>query len=89
MNWLIDGQQRVITLARTLSGDENIEVVFNPKEDEFRLANAATRNDINWFKIAELWDDEIYRQLRRNMDGSNTADRREASFEKVYGRAGI
>ena len=83
MNWLIDGQQRVITLARTLSGDENIEVVFNPKEDEFRLANAATRNDRNWFKIAELWDDEIYRQLRRNMDGSNTADRREASFEKV------
>ena len=45
MNWLIDGQQRVITLARTLSGDEGIEVVFNPREDMFRLANAATRND--------------------------------------------
>src|SRR6266478_6388811 len=29
MSWLIDGQQRVITLARTLSGDEDIEVVFN------------------------------------------------------------
>jgi len=83
MNWLIDGQQRVITLARTLSGDEDIEVVFNPREDEFRLANAATRNDRNWVRIAELWDDELYRQLRRNLDGSGTADKREASFEKV------
>jgi hypothetical protein len=83
MNWLIDGQQRVITLARTLSGDENIEVVFNPKEDEFRLANAATRNDGHWVKISELWDDELYRQLRRNLDGSRSADKREASFERV------
>ena len=62
MNWLIDGQQRVITLARTLSGDEDIEVVFNPQEDKFRLANAATRNDRNWVRVAELWDDELYRQ---------------------------
>lgn len=83
MNWLIDGQQRVITLARTLSGDEGIEVVFNPREDRFRLANAATRNDRNWVRIAELWDDELYRQLRRNLDGSSTADRREAFFERV------
>src|ERR1700676_2856311 len=54
MNWLIDGQQRVITLARTLSGDEGIEVVFNPREDMFRLANAATRNDSNWIRISVL-----------------------------------
>ena len=74
MSWLIDGQQRVITLARTMSGDEDIEVVFNPKEDKFRLANAATRNDRNWIRIAELWDDELYRQLRRNLDGGSTAD---------------
>jgi hypothetical protein len=83
MNWLIDGQQRVITLARTLSGDEGIEVVFNPREDKFRLANAATRNDRNWVRVAELWDDELYRQLRRNLDGGSHADKREASFEKV------
>jgi hypothetical protein len=83
MNWLIDGQQRVITLARTLSGDEGIEVVFNPREDKFRLANAATRNDRNWVRVAELWDDELYRQLRRNLDGGSNADKREASFEKV------
>src|SRR5580692_11941072 len=83
MSWLIDGQQRVITLARTLSGDEDIEVVFNPKEDQFRLANAATRNDRNWYRVADLWDDELYRQLRRNLDRSANADRREARFEKV------
>lgn len=83
MSWLIDGQQRVITLARTMSGDEDIEVVFNPQEDKFLLANAATRNDRNRIRIAELWDDELYRQLRRNLDGSSTADKREARFEKV------
>src|SRR5258706_5493909 len=27
MSWLIDGQQRVITLHRTMSGDDDIEVV--------------------------------------------------------------
>ncbi|MGH8584972.1 MAG: GmrSD restriction endonuclease domain-containing protein [Gammaproteobacteria bacterium] len=83
MSWLIDGQQRVITLARTMSGDEDIEVVFNPQEDKFRLANAATRNDRNWIRIAELWDDEFCRQLRRNLDGGSAADKREARFERV------
>ena len=83
MSWLIDGQQRVITLARTLSGDEDIEVVFNPDEDRFLLANAATRNDRHWFRLADLWDDELYRQLRRNLDGARSSDRREARFEKV------
>lgn len=83
MSWLIDGQQRVITLARTMSGDEDIEVVFNPKEDRFALANAATRNDRNWVRLAELWDDELYRQLRRSLDGGSMADKREARFERV------
>jgi hypothetical protein len=83
MSWLIDGQQRVITLSRTMNGDEGIDVVFHPDHDEFRLANAATRNDRNWFRVAELWDDHSYRQLRRNLDGGRSADKREASFEKV------
>jgi len=56
-------QQRVITLARTMDGDEGIDVAFHPEREEFRLANAATRNDHDWFRIAELWDDEMYRQL--------------------------
>jgi hypothetical protein len=83
MSWLIDGQQRVITLARTLNGDEGIDIVFHPEHDEFRLANAATRNDRNWFRVAEIWDDEQYRQLRRNLDGRRSADKRESRFEKV------
>src|SRR5947208_8692570 len=62
---------------------DDIEVVCNPKEDEFRLANAATRNDRNWIRITEIWDDELYRRLRRNLDGGSTADKREARFEKV------
>ena len=41
------------------------------------------RNDRNWIRIAELWDDELYRQLRRNLDGGSTADKREARFEEV------
>jgi hypothetical protein len=40
MSWLLDGQQRVITLARTMSGDEGIDVVYNPDDDQFRLAEA-------------------------------------------------
>ena len=83
MNWLIDGQQRLITLSRTLNGDEGIDVVFNPDEEEFRLANAATSRDPNWFRVSELLDDDMYRQLRRNLDGSRHADRREARFEAL------
>jgi hypothetical protein len=83
MSWLIDGQQRVITLARTMNGDEGIDVVFNPEQEEFRLANAATRKDRNWVRVSELWDDDLYRQLRRNLDGSRHADKREARFEAV------
>ena len=83
MNWLIDGQQRVITLSRTMNGDEGIDVVFHPEEEEFRLANAATRKDPNWIRVSELWDDDLYRQLRRNLDGSRHADRREARFEAL------
>ena len=83
MNWLIDGQQRVITLSRALNGDEGIDVVFHPEQQAFRLANAATRRDPNWVRVAELWDDDMYRQLRRNLDGSRHADKRAALFEAV------
>ena len=82
-SWLIDGQQRVITLARTIAGDEGIEVMFNPVEDVFRLANAAIRRDRNWYRVADIWDNEAYRALRRNMDGGHAFDQREARFDKV------
>jgi hypothetical protein len=83
MRWLIDGQQRVITLSRVMTGDEGIDIVFHPDDDEFRLSNAATRNDRNWFRVAELLDEHQYRELRRNLDGGRNADKREARFEKV------
>lgn len=81
-NWLIDGQQRVITLAHCLTGDEGIEVVFNPEKPEFRLANAATKQDPNWFRLAEIWDDDLYRNLRRNLS-ADQAQAREAEFDRV------
>ena len=83
INWLIDGQQRVITLSRVQNGDEGIDIVFHPEEEKFRRADAATRKDPNWLHVSELWDDDRYRQIRRNLDGSRNADRREARFEAV------
>jgi hypothetical protein len=83
MDWLIDGQQRIITLSRAMNGDEGIDIVFHRDQGEFRLANAATRNDDNWVRLSDLWDDERYRHLRRNLDDSRGADRREARFERV------
>jgi hypothetical protein len=81
-NWLIDGQQRVITLSRCLSGDEGLDVVFHPENKEFRLANAATERDASWFRLASIWDDDLYRNLRRNLSGTH-AEAREAEFERV------
>ena len=85
MNWLIDGQQRIITLSRTLNGDEGIDVVFHLEEETFRRANAATLKDPNWLRVSELWDDDRYRQIRRNLDGSRraNADKIEARLEAV------
>jgi hypothetical protein len=83
MNWLIDGQQRVITLARTMTGDQDLDVVFSPDTDKFSLSNAATRNDPAWYRVADIWDDELYRNLRRNLDGSRVALKREARFERL------
>lgn len=83
MSWLIDGQQRVTTLARVHSGDDDIVVVFHPDSDEFSLVNAATKNDPNWFRLSEIWDEELYRGIRRNLDGTRGADQREAAFERV------
>src|ERR1043165_4496153 len=83
ISWLIDGQQRVITLSKVLSGDEGISVVFNPAEDFFRLANAATGKDENWVPVSEILDDELYRQLRKSLPDGIKGERREAKFERV------
>lgn len=83
MNWLIDGQQRIITLSRTMSGDEGIEVVFHPEQNEFLLANAATRKDRNWFNVSDLWDDNMYRKVRHNLAGSRNEEKLESRFDAV------
>jgi hypothetical protein len=83
MSWLIDGQQRVMTLSRVTSGDEGIEVLFNPASDEFSLANVATRHDPNWVRVADLFDDAIYRELRRELPGGRSGAKLEEAYEKV------
>jgi hypothetical protein len=83
ISWLIDGQQRVITLARCTSGDEGIDVVFHPDHEEFASANAATQRDPNWFKLSEIWDDDLFRDLRRNLPPGPKGEAREARFERV------
>jgi hypothetical protein len=83
MDWLIDGQQRIITLSRAINGDEGIDIVFHAEQQEFRLVNAATRKDGNWVRLSELLDDARYRRLRRNLNGSRNADIHEARFEAV------
>jgi hypothetical protein len=84
MNWLIDGQQRIITLSRTMSGDEGIDVVFHPEQQEFRLANAVTRKDPNnWFRVSDLWDDNTYRKVRHNLDGTRNEESQEARLDAV------
>lgn len=76
VSWLIDGQQRVTTLARTLSGDQGIDVVFNADQEEFLLANAATRQNPSWVRVAELWNPEDYRRLTLNLDSGSAMDRK-------------
>ncbi len=83
MSLLNDGQQRVITLSRALNGDEGIDVVFHPEQDEFQLANAATKRDGNWFRVSALFDDEAYFQIRRALPEGKRGATREARFEKV------
>lgn len=83
MNWLIDGQQRVMTLSRVMTGDEGIEVLFNPVSDEFSLANVATKHDPNWVRLADLFDDNTYRELRRELPSGKRGAKREEIYERV------
>jgi hypothetical protein len=81
-NWLIDGQQRMITLSKSTAGDEGMEIVFNPETRSFKLANAATRKDKKWYRLPEIMDDELYRDLRRNLSDSGK-ERLEPELDKV------
>lgn len=83
--WLIDGQQRVITLSRILSGDEDIDIVFHPEEEKFSRFSAAMLKDPNWQHVSRLWDDKQYRDIRKNLylDGSRDAVKREERFDDI------
>lgn len=83
VSWLIDGQQRVITLSRILSGDEGIDVVFQPLTDEFRLANSATQKDVSWVRVSDILEDETYRNIRRTLPEGAKGERAEAQLERV------
>ena len=68
IGWLIDGQQRVTTLARTMDVDSDIDVVFNIESEDFARANAANRKDARWIKVCDAWDDDSFRRYTRNLD---------------------
>lgn len=78
-SWLIDGQQRVITLSRIKNGDEGIDVVFHAKTEEFARVNAAIEKDRQWIRVAEIWDDEHFRRMRKNI----VSDAIEERLERV------
>jgi hypothetical protein len=83
LGWLVDGQQRVTTLVRTMSGDEGIDVVFNVEKEEFASANAATRRDYRWVRVSEVWDDDWYRPYRKNLPEDSKGKRTEARLEQL------
>jgi hypothetical protein len=83
MRWLIDGQQRITTISRTLAGDEDIEVFFNPVTETFSLLNAAIRNDPKWVRIADLFDDRRYRELIRELPNSRRGEALQAKYDKL------
>lgn len=83
VSWLIDGQQRVTTLARIYSGDEGLDLIFNPIEEKFRLTSATLRRRPNWFRVSEVLNDKTYRDLRRRLPEGPGAQTLEARLEKV------
>jgi hypothetical protein len=83
LGWLVDGQQRVTTLVKTMSGDEGIEVVFNVDDEEFASANAATRRDDRWIRVSDAWDDDSYRRYRRNLPDDGRGKKIEARLDRL------
>lgn len=67
VSWLIDGQQRVITLYRLYKGEEGIDVAFNPSEEKFRLTSATLRSNSSWFRVSDIWNEKKYREIRQRL----------------------
>ena len=83
VSWLIDGQQRLTTLARVLSGDDGIDLIFSPLEEKFRVTSAVLRRRPNWFRVSEILNEKTYRELRRRLPEGPGLQALEAKLEKV------
>lgn len=79
---MIDGQQRVRTLAECWTGKE-IEVVFNPENEEFRLSNAATKHDPAWFRLVDIWNDEKYLRILEKLPNDSKRLERKKRLDRV------
>lgn len=57
---LLDGQQRLSTLARVMvpdavpAGQKVPDIRFNPQTREFKTANAVSKHDPQWISVAEI-----------------------------------
>jgi hypothetical protein len=72
---LLDGQQRLTTLARVMapdrapSGEKRLDVRFNPETRQFNNANAISRKDPKWIPASEILRSEAqFRDLVKPLD---------------------
>jgi hypothetical protein len=72
-----------MTLSRAMSGDDDIEVLFNSETEEFSNMNAAIRRDPRWIRVAELFDDRRYMLLTRELPSSRRGIALQAKYDKV------
>ena len=52
--YLLDGQQRLTSLHRVYTGHDRADIVFQPIEERFQVASAATRRDSRWVSVHGL-----------------------------------
>jgi hypothetical protein len=83
LGWLIDGQQRITTLARTLTADQDIDVVFNLETEQFSRPNAATSKDTRWIRVSDAWNEDWFRRFRRDLNDSPKDRRTESRVERL------
>lgn len=72
---LLDGQQRMTTLARVMapdrvpSGQKPPDIRFNPERREFRTANAVQAKDPTWISVSQiLRDGAQFRELLKPLE---------------------
>ena len=71
------------TLARSHSGDDDINVQFNSVDEKFTRANAATKNDNSYVAVHDVWNDEWYRRHFKNLADSPAGRREEENLERL------